>query len=80
MLISLYIKNNFNYTLNNNEKNNVLLNFKLEKKQNYSDNDKVGVVEVLVNDKKVHEEDIYVTKKEEKSFFQKLKEWFSNLW
>ena len=79
-LDTLYIKNNFNYTLNNNDKNNILLNFKLEKKQNYSDNDKVGVVEVLVNDKKVHEEDIYVTKKEEKSFFQKLKEWFSNLW
>ena len=57
-----------------------MLNFKLEKKQNYSDNDKVGVVEVLVNNKKVHEEEIFVTKKIEKSFFQKIKEWFSDLW
>ena len=78
-LDTLYIKNNFNYTLENKD-NKILLNFKLEKKQNYSDNDKVGIVEVLINDKKVHEEDIYVTKTEEKSFFDKLKEWFSNLW
>ena len=78
-LDTLYIKNNFNYTLENKD-NKILLNFKLEKKQNYSDNDKVGIVEVLINDKKVHEEYIYVTKKEEKSFFDKLKEWFSNLW
>ena len=78
-LDTLYIKNNFNYTLENID-NKVLLNFKLEKKQNYSDDDKVGVVEVLINDKKVHEEDIYIKKKEKLSFFDKLKRWFSNLW
>lgn len=78
-LDTLYIKNNFNYTLENID-NKVLLNFKLEKKQNYSDDDKVGVVEVLINDKKVHEEDIYIKKKEKLSFFDKLKRWFNNLW
>ena len=78
-LDTLYIKNNFNYTLENID-NKVLLNFKLEKKQNYSDDDKVGVVEVLINDKKVHEEDIYIKKREELNFFDKLKRWFSNLW
>ena len=78
-LDTLYIKNNFNYTLENID-NKVLLNFKLEKKQNYSDDDKIGVVEVLINDKKVHEEDIYIKKKEKLSFFDKLKRWFSNLW
>ena len=78
-LDTLYIKSDFNYTLKNID-NKILLNFKLEKKQNYIDNDKVGVVEVLVNDKKIHEEDIFITTKKEKSFFQKIKEWFSNLW
>ncbi len=78
-LDTLYIKNSFNYTLENID-NKVLLNFKLEKKQNYNDNDKVGVVEVIINDKKVHEEDIFIKKKENLSFFDKIKRWFSNLW
>ncbi len=78
-LDTLYIKNNFNYTLENID-NKILLNFKLEKKQNYSDNDKVGVVEVIINDKKVYEEDIFIKKKEKLSFFDKIKRWFSNLW
>lgn len=81
-LDELYINNDFYYTLPNNQKNKVLLNFKLEKKYNYENNDAVGVVEVIINDKKVHEEVIYVLKEEEKtlSFWDKLKEWFSNLW
>ena len=76
----LYINNDFNYSLNNNEQNNILLNFKLEKKKNYSNNDEVGIVEVLINNQKVHEEKIYVEKKEDLSFWDKLKAWFSNLW
>lgn len=76
----LYINNDFNYSLNNNEQNNVLLNFKLEKKKNYNNNDEVGIVEVLINNQKVHEEKIYVEKKEDLSFWDKLKVWFSNLW
>ena len=76
----LYINNDFNYSLNNNEQNNVLLNFKLEKKKNYNNNDEVGIVEVLINNQKVHEEKIYVEKKEDLSFWDKLKAWYSNLW
>ena len=76
----LYINNDFNYSLNNNEQNNVLLNFKLEKNKNYNNNDEVGIVEVLINNQKVHEEKIYVEKKEDLSFWDKLKAWFSNLW
>ena len=76
----LYINNDFNYSLDNNKENNILLNFKLEKKKNYNNNDEVGVVEVLINGEKVHEEKIYVLKKETLSFWDKLKAWFSNLW
>lgn len=76
----LYINNDFNYSLNNNEQNSVLLNFKLEKKKNYNNNDEVGLVEVLINNEKVHEEKIYVKKEEVLSFWDKLKAWFKNLW
>ena len=76
----LYINNDFNYSLNNNEQNSILLNFKLEKKKNYNNNDEVGIVEVLINNQKVHEEKIYVEKQQTLSFWDKLKAWFNNLW
>lgn len=80
-LEELYIKNDFYYTLPNNQKNNVVLNFKLEKLYNYENNDKVGIVEVLINGKKVHEEDIFILKDNKKlSFWDKVKAWFGNLW
>ena len=76
----LYINNDFNYSLDNNKNNHILLNFKLEKKKNYNNNDEVGIVEVLINNIKVHEEKIYVQKEEVLSFWDKLKAWFRNLW
>jgi len=80
-LDDLYIENDFYYTLPNSTKNNVLLNFKLEKKHDYKDKDCVGSVEVIINGKNVHKENIYVSKKTEKnSFWDNLKEWFKNLW
>ena len=76
----LYIENDFYYTLPNKE-NNVLLNFKLEKLYNYKNNDKVGIVEVLINGKKVLEEDIFIVlENKEISFFDKMKAWFKSLW
>lgn len=80
-LDDLYIKNDFNYTLPNGVKNNVLLDFKLEKKYDYKDSDCVGSVDVIINGKNVHKENIYVSKKIEKQgFWDNLKEWFKNLW
>lgn len=80
-LDSLYIENDFYYTLPNSSKNSVLLNFKIEKKTNYNSGDEVGSVEVIINDKSVHEEKIYVLKQvEELGFWDKVKEWFKNLW
>ena len=76
----LYINNDFNYSLENKDKNKVLLNFKLEKKRDYQSGDEVGIVEVVINNNKVHEEKIYIDIKEELSFFDKLKAWFDNLW
>jgi len=76
----LYIKNDYFYNLDKDINHQVLLNFKLERKSNYNNNDKVGVLEVFINNKKVHEEDIYVEKKENLTFIKKVKFWFKNLW
>lgn len=80
-LDSLYIENSFYYTLPKNVNNEVLLNFKLDKKTEYDSGDKVGVVDVIINGKSVHTEEIYILRKcEELNFWAKLKAWFINLW
>lgn len=78
----LYIENDFNYTLVNTKEHNILLNFKLEKKKDYQDKEEVGIVEVVIDGKLVHEEKIYVEKieKPQLSFWEKVKAWFKNLW
>lgn len=77
---SFYIKNDFNYILSENEKNNIKLKFVLEKDINKKNNDKVGSVIVYIMDKQVHEQDVYIEKKEivKKSFIQKILDWFKN--
>lgn len=77
---TLYIKNDYNITLPNSKTNDVLLNYKIEKKQNYNDDDEIGKIEVTINNKIVHLEPIYVKKGKTLSFMDKVKNWFKNLW
>lgn len=74
---NLYIKNDFKYLLSNDENQNILLDFELEKNRKIEGGEKVGKVDVLLGDKIIHTEDIFVEqkKKSKKSFFQKIKEW-----
>lgn len=79
----LYIKNNYNYLIQNNEKNSLLLKYEFEKKREIVDGEKVGIVNVYLGDKKIHEENIYVKEAKtnnKKSLFTKIKEWIMNLW
>ena len=78
----LYIKNDFNYLISNSEQDTLTFKYELEKKRSIKDGDKIGTINVYLGDKKIHEEEIFVEKiqKEEKSFFEKIKEWFVNLW
>lgn len=79
----LYIKNNYNYLIQNNEKNSLLLKYEFEKKREIVDGEKVGIVNVYLGDKKIHEENIYVKETKtnnKKSLFTKIKEWIMNLW
>ena len=56
----LYIENNFNYILAENEKNNIIIKFELEKKYDYKDNEKIGKVIVKLKDEKLYEDDVYI--------------------
>ena len=78
----LYVENDFSYLLNNAEEDNLIFKYELEKIRNIKTGDKVGVLNIYLGDKKIHEEDIFVEMitKEERSFFEKIKEWFVNLW
>lgn len=77
---TLYIENDYNISLSNNEENDILLNYKIEKKNNYNNGDVVGIVEININNKVVHQEKIYVKKGYTLSFIDKIKNWFKNLW
>lgn len=79
----LYIKNDYSYLLQNSEKNNLIFKYDLEKKRNIKDGDEVGVLNIFLGDKKIHEETIYAKsnkKEDKKSFFTKIKDWIVNLW
>ncbi|MBE6144814.1 MAG: D-alanyl-D-alanine carboxypeptidase [Firmicutes bacterium] len=73
----LYIKNDFNYLLSNNEKNNIILKFELEKKYDYKDGDKIGNVIVKLGDTRIHKEDIYIKLNKTKiSIWELIARWF----
>ena len=76
-----YLKEEFYYPLNNNETNSIILNFKLEKKEDIKDNAEVGKVYVKLGDEQIYETSVYVEKLQKKeNFFDKIRNWFKNLW
>jgi len=78
----LYVKNDFYYLLSSAEEDNLIFKYELEKIKSLKNGDKVGILNIYFGDKKIHEEDIFVDMidKRKKSFFDKIKEWFVNLW
>lgn len=69
----LYVKNSYSYLLNNNEKGNLIFKYKLYKNIKIKDKKQVGILEIYLGDKKIHEEKIYIEVKEKKKF--KLRIW-----
>ena len=67
----LYIKNNIDYSLRDDEKQSVRLSFQFDKKKQLKNNRKVGEIHVKVGDEIVKKEPLYVKKKnvEKKGFF-----------
>lgn len=64
----LYIKNDVYITLKKSESKALVSHIKLEKKSNYKDDDKVGVIYIYLGDKLVHQENIYAKRKNKKWF------------
>lgn len=71
-----YIENDYTYPLQEDEKNNILIKYKLEKEPK----ENAGIIEVYLGDKKLHEETIHIKQKEIKktSLIEKIKGWFKN--
>ena len=67
-------------TLENSENHDVLLNYKLEKKNSYTDNETVGEVIIKIDNKVVHIEPIYIKKVEIKKTTNKFIDWIKKLW
>ena len=74
----LYIKNDVYLTLKKGESRSLVSHIKLEKKEDYKDDDCVGINYIYLGDTLVHEEKIYVKKgtKNNSSLISKIKKWF----
>lgn len=75
---NLFIKNNYNMTLAEEEFKKISLNINLMKLEDYVDDMQVGFVEVLLDNKIYHREPIYVIKEKEEekiSWWQKFRSW-----
>ena len=74
----LYIKEDLYIPLKNSETGMLISKIKLEKLKNYKQDDKVGYIEIYIDDELLATKDIYVNKKDEnktQSFWSKLLEW-----
>ena len=75
------MKNDYKMMLAENEKGNIILKYQLDKKRNFNSGDKIGVVKVMLDDKKFYEEDLYVEKQEKQSktsIWKKIGRWFTH--
>lgn len=76
----VYVTNSFIYPLTKEEKEKIKVVIKLLKQERYNNKDEVGTIEVLLEDKVIYKDKVYVEKKEEKSgILGKIKKFFSNL-
>ena len=77
----VYVKHSFSYPLKDSEVEKVSIVAEILKLSNYKNNDKVGEVIVKLDDKEIFRENIYVQVgiKDNKSFFDKVKEFFSSI-
>lgn len=79
----LYVNNEFKYPLLDSEKDNITLKFELEKKQDFQENDSIGRVRILVGEKQVYEDNVFVKKKnieKHQNIFQRIGSWLKSLW
>ena len=78
---NIYVKQSFSYPLTETEKKLTETVVNIYKLDNYKNNDKVGEVSVLLNDKELYKENIYIRTKEKKeqNIFSKIVSFFKGL-
>lgn len=74
----LYIKNDVYLTLKKEDNKKLVNHIKLNKFSNYKNGSVVGSSNIYLDDKLLYKEDIYVNKKDNKSIFSRIKEWFND--
>ncbi|MDD4036022.1 MAG: D-alanyl-D-alanine carboxypeptidase [Bacilli bacterium] len=76
----LYIKNDYSYPLTEQEKEKVSVTVKIEKLNEYKNNEKVGELYLYLNNELIHVESIFVYKEEQKSnLLKRIINWFARL-
>ncbi len=79
---TLYINNDVYIMLKKEETKYLTSHIILDKKDNIKNNEKVGVIKIYLDNNLIDEEDIFIIKnkkrKENNSFFTKIKEWFND--
>lgn len=74
----IYIRENFSYPLTEEEKEQIKVEVKLTKLNDYRDGDVVGLVTVRLNGEEIHHQKVYVqVKSEKKGLFSWIRSWFS---
>ena len=63
----LYIKNDYYYLLTNSEEDDLIFKYQLEKKRKIKNGDNIGILNIYLGDRKIHEEKIYVKKIKKKN-------------
>lgn len=77
--VSYYIKENFSYILNDNEKDNIVLKFELMRNYNYKDGQRIGKVIVLFEEKEIFSTDVFISVKRKKiNIWDKILGWFND--
>ena len=61
--VKFYVKYNYNTLVTDDERNKIYLNIILQKNPKYKNNQKIGKVQVILDDKTLYEENIYIKKK-----------------
>ncbi len=76
---TLYIKKSFSYPMTNEEYKNSKVTITLDTNKKHKNNDKVGIVRVMLYDDVLFSEDVYIKIPNKKSFFNGFKSWLKKI-
>lgn len=75
----LYVKESFSYPMSKKEYENSKVVLSIDTNKKYKNNDKIGIVKVMMNDEVLFSEDVFIKTNEEMSLLAKIVNWFKNI-